>query len=154
MTSVTPGGAITRRTGALLALGAVLMAGCGGSGSSTSDFVARADAICKRVNDRIMALGRPTTTAQLLKIGPSAIAYEQQALSQLGALKAPSQLSADWQKILADLMHLTGDATSLVAAVKANDNATEQKLVADSGKVQLEVTALASKHGLKECAKG
>jgi hypothetical protein len=151
----SPGRATARRVGALLACGGVLLAGCGGgSGSSSRDFVAKANAICKQVNDKIKALGQPTSVAQIEQIGPAAVAAERAGLHQLSTLVPPSEASADWQKIVAGLTHLSANASAALAAIKTNDSAAVAKLAADDNKVRTQVTALATKRGVKECAQG
>ena len=139
-------------------LASAIAAGAAGCGSSSppsrADFVNKANAICKRVNDQLAAAGTAQTAADVQRIGPGVLAAEQRGLSDLRSLKAPTGLASDWKRLLADLSQLSTNASKLLSAAKASDNATAQRVGAASQQTQSEITALASRDGLSECAKG
>ena len=132
----------------------VPLSGCGSSGPSRADFVKSANAICKKVNDQIGAAGQAQTAADVQRIGPGIVAAEQRGLTSLRALHPPAGLTHDWQRLLADLSQITGNAGKLIAAAKANDNATAQSVATASQNTQTEITDIADRDGLTECAKG
>ena len=141
-----------------VALAAAIAAGAGGCGSSSqlsrADFVKQANAICKRVNDQLAAAGQAKSAADVQRIGPTVIAAEQRGLSDLRALKPPSSLAADYRRLVADLSQLTASAGKLLSAAKANDTAAAQTAASAAQQTQSEITALAGRDGLAECAKG
>ena len=146
---------VLRASAVALAVAATGVAGCGSSSRlSRADFVQKANAICKRVNDQLAATGKVTSAADVQRVGPGVIAAERRGLSDLRALKPPADLAADWNRLLGDLSQLTTDAGKLLSAAKANDTAGAQTVAAASQQTQNEITALAGRDGLADCAKG
>jgi hypothetical protein len=146
-----------RPTSAALAAAILVAAaaGCGSSsGPSRAGFVKQANAICKRVNDQIGAAGQAKTVADVQRIGPGIIAAEQRGLADLRRLAVPSSLARDWRRLQSDLAQITVNAGRLLSAAKANDTATAQTVANASQQTQSEVTAIATRDGLGECAKG
>ena len=106
----------------------VLIAGCGGSGSSPSTgheasgvsadtlsgaplaggalsangLIAQADAICSRA-DREIAVVTPAglDAREVASVAPADAVIEQTAVSELDRLNPPAQMAGDWRRIVA-----------------------------------------------------
>jgi hypothetical protein len=103
-----------------------LAAGCGSSSSSSStvskaDFVAKANAICDKINTQIGALPKITSAQDLLTTGPKEIAVAKQGITELKALEVPDSLKDEATKYLAALDQETAISGKLVDAFKKKD---------------------------------
>lgn len=131
----------------------LVLAGCGGGGTlSKTDFVKKADAICRDAKAKAAKLGRPTSAADLSAYVKKAKAVSDKELSDLRALKAPSSVKDDFKAYEDDYAKATGLADDLVAALKRRDAAKTRKLEAEATKARQDASTRASKIGLKECA--
>jgi uncharacterized protein YcfL len=143
---------------ALLLTAALLIGGCGSStsnsGSSTQQLIAKADAICKRVNARVAAANSKINNPQdFARIAPEIANYEQQALIQMRGLKAPSSLAQDWQLILSSAQKLAQNTATLSQYIKTNKLRSAPRLVTESKRLQQEMLLTAKRDGFKECSR-
>lgn len=85
------------RIAATLAISTVLLAGCGGGGStlSASDYRAKAAAICKDATKRTGALPSPKSLSSLRSYVEGTLAIAQQDTDKIKALSPPGDLRAD-----------------------------------------------------------
>jgi hypothetical protein len=143
--------------GASLLVTAVLAAGCGSSGSSSSvskaDFVSKANAICTKVNNQIAALPKISSAQDLLSTGPKELAYASQGIAQLKALQMPDSIKSQVTQWIATLEQESAISNKLISAFK-NKNAqelgqAEAAAKANQGKDRSRAIAL----GLNACAK-
>lgn len=146
-----------RLTG-LLVLCAVVMAGCGSGGSSStlsrSQLISQADVICKRVNEKLADVNSKLTSQQAFaSIAPELAAFERQELSKLEALKPPASMSSDWRQILASTRTLTDTTAQLGVAAKKNDLKSAQQLANQNKKAQESLVSITTRDGFKECSK-
>jgi len=82
-----------------LVLPLLLLAACGGSdGLSKSDYVAKAEALCKKANDDIDALTTPSDLTDIAPFLDKLIATADQTTDELVALDAPKDDKADLDK--------------------------------------------------------
>jgi hypothetical protein len=160
----------------LLLLGALAIAGCGGSSSATpgaatqvstpasttstatgaasAPFVAQADAVCRRVNAEIVALdAKAGTAAEVKRVVPPTIAIEQKGIAALGKLDPPASLAGDWRRMLDDRRKLAGMLGELLDAAKKNDGTSIKPLAASKKRVHVSLTKTATANGFKDCAK-
>ncbi|HVY60925.1 MAG TPA: hypothetical protein VHF22_04695, partial [Planctomycetota bacterium] len=128
------------RMGALLAVLAVAAAtaACGGDGGSgelsREEYVAQADAICERTNEREAALGDAPSSLPVL--GDYLEKQKELAEDQLTALRAldpPQELEAQVDEAYGLLDQVVGKIDEAVAAAQAGDVAT---LTAVGGEAQ------------------
>jgi hypothetical protein len=145
----------------------LLAAGCGsGSNGSTasasakSPMVARADAICKTMNERRNAankeVGAVTTVASLKKvaeIAPFIQAYEHNAVIELRKLTLPSELASVWQKILTGAELLSEHAGKIGTEATAKNLKAVEVLIHEDQKSEKELLPLAIKAGFKHCGR-
>lgn len=119
-----------------LVLPLVLVVACGGSsGPSKADYIARAEAICKKANADVKALPFPTSTAAISDYAAKIVAVADETTTALGKLDQPAADKDDLEKkVLAPLRTQVSEgkefAAKIKAAVDANDQKTLQQLVA------------------------
>jgi hypothetical protein len=147
---------------AVLALGCVLLVGCGssgsksGSGSSTTtpeltkaEFTQQADAICKRYDDALStaskALGsNPSSARQGDFLLNQAVPNLKKQVDELRALHPPAADAATIKTMLDDLATGVDD---LATAVKVNPTKALQQQPAGLAKASAAATA----YGFKNC---
>ena len=149
-------GARQARFYGLLAL-AVMVAGCGGSGYTKSDFVARADAICTSTLRQARALTPPASTPQpggaLAAYLGQLVPLVQSEADQLRALKRPSGNSRDSATLTAyyaALAQIVANYRQLEAAAKRSDTQTVTDVEATLRASP--IADLAASYGLQSCA--
>lgn len=135
---------------------AAMVAGCGASGYTKSDFIARADAICTNTLSQTRALTPPSSTSQpsgdLAAYLGKLVPLVQSEAGQLRALKRPPENARDGATLTAYYQALAQNVQSyqqLEAAAKRGDTQT----VTD-GEAALRaspVAALAASYGLRSC---
>lgn len=77
--------------GALTLLALVLLAGCGGDGGGDDDFPRAATAICEQANQRIIALGTPTSFTETQLYARQAKDAVRDQIAALEELEPPAQ---------------------------------------------------------------
>jgi hypothetical protein len=153
------------------AIAILLAAGCGGSSKHTgktgtasasakSPMVARADAICKGLNQHRQAankeVGAVTSVAALRKVAevaPFLQAFEHSALVELRKLTPPSELASTWRKILAGTELLAAHAGKLGEAASAKNLKAVEVLIHEDQKSEKELIPLAAKAGFQHCGR-
>ena len=142
---------------------ALAAAGCGSSSNTGgAKLVAEADPICKQVsvertaaNTAVSKAGSSTSkTLQVLaRVAPPVAADEQRAIVRLRAIKAPSSLASDWQRLLAGMEQLANDATKIGSDAKAGQYNDVTSLTASGRKVREQITAIATRDGFTYCGR-
>ena len=138
-----------------LVLTVVLVAGrCGGEdGVSKADFVAQADGICKRYDEKLAALGEAKDLREAARIAERAVPLIRDGVARLRALQPPDELRAlaeRWYAVNAKNVEL---AERLRDAAKRGDLAAAQRTVRETRANERKADGLARKLGLEECAK-
>jgi hypothetical protein len=153
----------------VLASAALAASGCGSSKSSSNDnsvsgttasanrltrseLIAKGDAICARVNQRVFS-NPARTTADLVRLTPRLSEYELAAAREMEKLNPPTSLLSDWQQIVAaskTLAEHTGELGEQVA--KKNTVAARATLSTDAT-LQSELFAIAKRDGFKVCSR-
>jgi hypothetical protein len=132
--TVTDGLRTTAVCGALVALA---LAGCGGSGStsstgtlSKSEFVSAADAICAKVNSARSSIGTPTSTAQAVSAITQLASAVRPDLAQMQSLaaRAPSDIKAAYDNFVARVGSLVALLPGIAQAAQSNNSAKVQQL--------------------------
>jgi hypothetical protein len=122
--------------------------------ASSATFVAAADAVCRRYNDEIIALGAKTASAaEIKRIVPPTIAIEHATIRSMRALKPPASLATDWQRMIGFRQRLVDELGSLLADASKDNSAVEKSLATAKGEVHTELTKTATAHGFKDCGK-
>jgi hypothetical protein len=170
----------TRIAALALAMGAVVVSGCGGSAkqsskvtsSSTStqsaetshtkpsgsgplnraQLIERGDAVCYRLNARRQSTSISHRQEYAQVIQPLA-AYERQGADELAALTPPASMASSWQKII-DGSRTIAEVTGRFHAYGEAERLKLARRYDDIlGKAINQVTRVAKKAGFKECSR-
>jgi hypothetical protein len=133
-----------------------VVAGCGNSGYTKSDFIARADAICTSTLRQTRALVTPTSTSQpggaLAAYLGQLVPLVQSEADQLRALKRPSDSARDTATLTAyysALTQIVDNYRQLADAAKRGDAQTVTDVEATLRASP--VATLAASYGLRTC---
>jgi hypothetical protein len=145
---------------------ALVAAGCGSSGSSSSTgaakLVAAADPICKQVsvaraaaNTAVTSAGTSTskTLQALARFAPPVAVDEHQAIVRLRTINAPAALSSDWQKLLSGMEQLANDTTAIGNDAKAGKYAVITTITTSARKLRDQLTEIATHDGFAYCGR-
>lgn len=142
---------MSNRTGlTVLALAAVSLAsGCGGSkGLSRTELVARADPICRRINEKIDS--SKLTRDNFARVARSLAAYEQQSTAELAKLAPPASMAGDWKTIVDDFQTI-GEQLAAIGRAKGPKEAVPSG--STISRAQTERTEVAHRDGFNYCAR-
>lgn len=141
------------------AVGALALAGCGGSSGAgsgsltTAQLVSKVNAICTQVNNKIAALPAIHTSSDLLSTGAREMTMTTAALVQLKALDAPAGQKAALARYVAGIGQESTLASQLLVAVKAGDAGKMKTLSARAGSLSAADNANARTLGFAQCAR-
>jgi hypothetical protein len=120
----------------------------------TSDFVAAAQSICRRLSREITDPTGTVLNAQALAIlAPRHAALERKAVEELSRLRPPRSMSESWPRILAARRTLAAELVSLGRAAKAGDVTAIQRLGIRKQRLYKELATVAGRDRLGACAK-
>ena len=131
----------------------LVVAGCGG-GLSKDEFVAKGDAICKRVNARIAKQPDPQSASDLKGLAQRTSKIYDPAIDDMEALEPPSELESDFENFLASLKRQRNLTKKIGEAAAEGDTAKVQQIGADAQSAQEEYRRITGKIGFKQCGGG
>jgi hypothetical protein len=153
--------AAVRRAILCLGLTSAVLAGCGGSSSSSTlthqQLVAKANAICAQRNTSIEAL--PKSLRDLSKVSTLATylgrveSIDRPLIAKLKALKPPAADKATWQRTMADNDNVFRAATKAQAAAHAGNAAEVRRISGQLPPLNQKLQADGVHLGLTECLK-
>lgn len=119
----------------LVALAAVLAAGCGGGGSSknkayansVSQYASAIDQICGSVNTKLKAM-HTNTLAGLAANGPKAKSIISDGLNKIDNLQPPDQVKSAADDFVSKGKQAVGMYDSIISAAKNKDTAKIQQI--------------------------
>jgi hypothetical protein len=136
------------------------MSGCGGSSgavqtsSSTTSLVARADAICRRLNAELVAnLPKSVSPQAVASVTPRNAALEQRAVSELARLQPPQSSAQKWREIISYRGMLATALTDLARAAKAGNRASMARLSQYKQRVRRKLLVTGERGGFSSCQK-
>ena len=135
---------------------AVLVAGCGGGGSSRltrSEYAKQADKICLTYNSKLNAIARPKSQAELAGFVDKAVPLVSDASDRLSELKPPQdeqRIADSWNRANSDIVRAL---ERLRNAAKAKDRAKMQTALADGNKANSRANTLAKTLGMNACSR-
>jgi hypothetical protein len=144
----------------------LLAAGCGGGGGSSnssaggdrltrSDYAAKADAICKKYNEKTKQIGNQSKSlADVAKAFDQALPLLANALSEIRTLKPPKSEQHTVDEWLAQSEVLKHDLQEMRDKAKAKDLKGVQEAFARASANDRQGNRLAAKLGMKVCSKG
>lgn len=144
----------TARAASAVMLTAVLAAtGCGSSNKalSRSELTAKANAICKRLNDMRVAINIKTRK-DASEAFPRLAASEQTAFAELQELRPPASLASDWRQLTANGAALARDTKRLAAYVAASNNRATKTEASSTGALFEAIHVIAKQDGIDRCA--
>jgi hypothetical protein len=145
---------IPKLAGALSLL-ALVLAGCGGGGDkalSKADFVKQGNAACQGYHDATQKIGDPKSLDDIATMTPKVQAEFDKLIAKLKKIKPPSNLSADYDKLLASAETAKGTLESLKTAAAAKDVAKITALGKTASAQDKASDAIANRLGLSACA--
>jgi len=128
----------------------------GGSSAGTtpltrSELIAKADAICYRVNAE-RSSNRIRSNQSIVTSVPRLAAYEQKAYAELGRLVPPASIAGEWKQLVAAATALAADTKKVGEYAQAgNSSGAGGSLAASNLDIQ-KMIAVAHRNGFKDCA--
>lgn len=111
----------------------------------------QADAICAKYDERIKALGEPSSVDELNAFLADAIPLFEDQTSELQSLNPPSELQDDWNRAMEVQREGLDSVRELQDAVNDGDTARIQELLAETESISDEGHRLARDLGLETC---
>jgi hypothetical protein len=130
-------------------------AGCGGGGDkalSKAEFVKQGNAACQRYHDATQKIGDPQSLDDIARMTPKVQAEFNKMVAELKGIKPPSDLNADYDKLLAAAETAKGTLADLKSAAAAKDVAKITALGKTAASQTKEKNAVANRLGLTACA--
>jgi hypothetical protein len=159
----------TRLAALALATTTLTAAGCGGSAtksnpagaktsaaqpaaqqSSRTAFIARADAICRQLNER----AHTQLTVSLHTVGTTAkplASYYRAAFAELRRLTPPAEIADAWRAIVSDVQRVPSLIDTMGRFALDNDMASTVKAELKVKKIQEHRFAIARRNGFTDC---
>lgn len=152
----------------------VALAGCGGDdekttkSSSKADYIAKADAVCKKTNGKIQALNaraakelagadasvKPEDAlARLAPVLEEGLEIQRTSAAELKAIEAPDELSERVEKLTAAYDGQIALVEKVGKAAKDRDVEAFQKLIAEQTQRRAQTREQALAIGFKECGR-
>lgn len=139
----------------VLAVCAAAVTGCGGGGGgerlSRAEFVAQADAICRKYEARLDALGQPTNVAELRSFADKALPIARDGRDELDDLKPPEELEERYDAWLEQGDEAIGIVERLRDAAQEGDQAEIGRIAVDAQRTDAEANRLGRELGFEQC---
>jgi len=125
-----------------IATGALVVTGCGGGGSSSSDtaqamskaeFAKAMDDLCSKATASTAGLGDVQGMEDLASIGPGYLAAIEGVVDDLNDLEPPAEIKAQVEGYISNTEKLIDALGGLIAVAKENDSAAYVKLTESAG---------------------
>jgi len=144
------------------ALAVLFLAACLGGGSNAGgttetqagdQFRRQADAVCRKYEDRLAALGRPKALEDLEGFVAKAVPLIEEGNDELHALTPPAELEADWDAAMEIEDDNLERLRDLQDAVRSDDLTELESITRALEANQAESERLAERLGLHDCGK-
>jgi hypothetical protein len=124
------------------------------SSAAASDFIAAADAICRRLSRDITdPKGTVLNPKSLARLAPRHAALEYRAVKALSKLMPPPSIRAAWLAVVDERSTLAAELARLGRAAEANDVSEINKLAARKASMYRKLAVLATRTGVGACGK-
>jgi hypothetical protein len=141
-----------RRSMALLAAGALLLAACGGdSALSEDDFIDELTDICEDAKRDLDRIAEPEDLAALATSSSEAIDIYDEALDRIAELSAPESVTRDLDDYVAVLEEQRDLLDDLRKAAEAGDEEKAFGIIGDGQTLEEDQNELAAELGVPEC---
>jgi hypothetical protein len=116
-----------------------------------TQWLAKGDAICARLNNQLAASG-VKSIRELGQVLPQAAAYEHAELAQLVKLVPPAADAKSWQEFLAETQRWAENSTKLGQSAQTAQFSLNEPLVGITRKLHEHLAHRAKHQGFKECS--
>ena len=140
------------RPASFFALLALILVGCG-NGSSSTDFVAQAETICRDAQKTGSSLKKPKTQAELVPFFDRALMLGKDEVGKLSALNPPSYKAGAYRTWIAGLDQAVSLLAHADAAARAGSDDELQVIIREGNALTQTNLADARAVGLPICAK-
>jgi hypothetical protein len=139
---------------------AVLLAGCGAASSgpqgqspAQAELIAKADAICRRLNVEI-ATTKPKHLGvhEIARLSPVRANLEQATVKDLSKLTPPASIADNWRQLIGYRRRLAEELAKLGRSAKAHDVAAIKALTSSKLRVHRQLLIVGRHSGFKACA--
>ncbi len=117
-----------------------------------SELIVEANAICAHLNADLKAVN-VHTVAEYGTALPRLAAQEQAGFAELGTLKPPAPMVAEWHRIVTGGETVAGDINRLAGAVASRDGSLARTLNLAGEKARDSIHAIAKRDHFTECAR-
>jgi len=131
---------------------ALILVGCG-SGSSSGDFVAQGETICRDAQKTGSSLKKPKTQAELAPFFDRALVLGKDEIGKLSALHPPSDKASAYRTWIAGLDQAVSLLAHADAAARAGNDDQLQVIIREGNALTQSNLADARAVGLLVCAK-
>jgi hypothetical protein len=123
------------------------------SPAAEQKLIARADAICRKLNFEIATTpARSGSRKELLHVVPKNEASEREALAELSELTPTAKIASSWRQMLAVRRAAVTELTALIRAAKDNDRQASNALIVSKKRLHAKLKEVAKRAGLMDCA--
>lgn len=142
-----------------LAVAAVLVAaaGCakGGGRLTKAEYITRADAICREINEKGGEVSRPTgrDPEALAEYADKTIEFVEPRVERFKALKGPESDQASIDELNASFDRLISNLKGVAAAIRSGDREAGRKVTTELQMAIDKNRRLAKQYGFKECGR-
>jgi hypothetical protein len=139
---------------AFLALGAAACGGGGGGGDrlTRAELATRANAICQEFEQKIEALGSPTSIDEIESFADRSAEIAREGRDELRELEPPEELESDYDRLVDTLDEAIEDIERIGEAASDGDEAEVQRIANEADRKDEASDRLANDLGLNDCA--
>lgn len=137
-----------------VALGVVLLAGCGGGSNkplTRQEYASKADAICSKYTAKVKALGTPSNLSDLTKVADKTLPIIDDAIAQLKKLEPPADEQGVASQWLVQVQALVDDLRDIRDKARASDMQAIQGILPKAQVHTTRSNQLASQLGMTVC---
>jgi hypothetical protein len=142
---------------ATVALAVAFASGCGGGDGegdrlSADEFRQQANAICQKYDEKIQAIGSPSSPSEIPEFVSKGVPLIRQGIAELRALQPPAELQDDYDRMLDETEKAIPAAEKLAEAAKNNDPAAVQEAIQEGEQANSASDDLSTTLQLDKCA--
>jgi len=117
---------------------------------SRSVLIAKADAICARVNARRSSIKLRSIQDYTTQLPPLA-AYERASATELSRLAPPASIAKDWNRLVTDTRTIAAETLKISEYADAQSRVRGDTAFLAVNSAQRQMASIASRVGLREC---
>jgi hypothetical protein len=122
----------------------------GGRRLTRAELVAKADAVCRRLNKKAGSMSI-SSLQDIVRLAPRVSGYYRMAFAELRRLAPPVAMASDWRAIVTDIQPLAGEIMVWAGYARDNDPASVAKVEGNVKAIQQHRFAIARRDGFRDC---